>query len=118
MFMSGKGAILMLAVVVLWAAAPALACLTPVPCHSCCHAMAMDCDSAVTSAVHPCCQLQGSGAAVPMNSAIAPEQATGLHQTMASSASIALSGLASQTPGSAKTPPLRSLSGTATILRI
>ena len=65
MLMGKKGAILMLAIVVLWAAGPALAFITPAPCHSCCRAMMMDCDPATMSAAHPCCQLDSSGTAIP-----------------------------------------------------
>src|SRR5208283_3396939 len=101
-----------------WAAGPALACLTPAPGHSCCHAMAMDCDSAVMIAAHPCCQFHDSGATVPLGNAVAPEHQVVHHHAMVSTVLPPPGGLAGQTPGSIKTPPPRSLSGVNTILRI
>jgi hypothetical protein len=63
-----KGALLMLSVVVLWAAMPASACLlgahsTTVP--SCCGAAAQGCDSPGMGAADSCCQIQGKSPAVP-----------------------------------------------------
>jgi hypothetical protein len=116
MFMGRKGAMLMLAVVILWAAAPALACLMPADCHSCCHAM--DCDSVVMSAAHSCCQVHGSSADVPGVSAIAPGHRAGPQHAMISTVPSLLTGLSGQTPGSAKALPPRSHSGARTILRI
>ena len=74
----------MLAIVALWAAGPALACMTPAPCHSCCRAMMMDCDSATMSAAHPCCQLHSSGTAIPQGRVVAPEPQIGAAQSLAS----------------------------------
>src|ERR1035438_9509647 len=55
-----KGILLMLAVVVLWAAAPASACLLGTR-HSsppaCCRAMAKDCDTPTMGADSSCCQI-------------------------------------------------------------
>jgi hypothetical protein len=108
----------MLAVVVLWAAAPALACLIATPCHDCCHAMMMDCDSAATSAAHTCCQLHSSNAAVPVGSVVAPELQAGPAQALASAVLPDLAGLAGSKPASFKAPPPRSPLGASTILRI
>jgi hypothetical protein len=116
--MGRKGAILMLAIVALWAAAPALACITAAPCHSCCRAMMMDCDSATMSAADPCCQLHTSGTAVPRGRVVAPEPQLGAVQTLASVLPPDLDRLAGQSPLSFKAPPPRSPSGSGTILRI
>jgi hypothetical protein len=118
MRMGRKGTILMLAIVALWAAAPVLACLTPAPCHSCCRAMMMDCDTATMSAAHPCCQLHSSGTAVPWGRVVAPEPQIGAVQLFGSALPPDLDRLAGQSPVSSKTPPPRSQSGAGTILRI
>jgi hypothetical protein len=118
MDMGRKGAILMLAGVVLWAATPALASLIPAQCRSCCQVMAMECDSAVMNAAHPCCQLQSSSAAVPLGIIVAPKPQADMQHTMATTVLPALSGVAIQTPESDNAPPHRSLSGASTILRI
>lgn len=71
MHMGKKGAFLSLAVVVLWAATPALACLTPVAHHSCCQGMAMqNCGSAVMMHCGDCCSVQPGNAPLPPGSAI------------------------------------------------
>jgi hypothetical protein len=116
--MGRKGAILMLAVVALWAVAPALACLAVAPCHSCCRDMMMDCDSTAMDAAQPCCQLQSSNVPVPATSVIAPELQTGLIRPLASAVLPDLDGLASPKSAIAEAPPPRSLSGASTILRI
>src|ERR1700733_5839609 len=118
--MGKKGAILMLAIVALWAAGPALACVTPVPCHSCCRAMTMDCDSATMSSAHPCscCQLDSSGTGVPQGRVVAPEPQIGAVQSLASALPPDLDRLAGQSPLSGKAPPPRSQAGASTILRI
>jgi hypothetical protein len=65
---SRKGALLMLAVVVFWAAMPASACLLGT--HSaglpdCCRAMTQGCDLPGMGASGSCCQVQGKNPAVP-----------------------------------------------------
>ena len=116
--MGKKGAILMLAIVAFSAVAPALACITPVPCHSCCRAMMMNCDSATMSAAHPCCQVDSSGTAIPQGRVVAPEPQIGAVQSLASALSPDLDRLAGQIPLSGKAPPPRSQAGASTILRI
>ncbi|MGO8935206.1 MAG: hypothetical protein ACLQDA_15990 [Terracidiphilus sp.] len=64
---SRKGALLMLSVVVFWAAMPASACLlgighTGLP--DCCRAVAQSCDSAAMTADCSCCQVHGNNPAV------------------------------------------------------
>jgi hypothetical protein len=118
MAMGRKGAILMLAIVALVAVGPALACIMPAPCHSCCSAMMMDCDTATMSAAQPCCQLHSSGAAVPLGRVVAPVPQLGAVQLFASALPPDLDRLARQSPLSSKAPPPRSQSGAGTILRI
>ena len=116
--MGRKGAILMLAILALWAAGPALAFITPAPCHSCCHGMMMDCDSAMMSAARPCCQLNSSGTAVLQGRVVAPKSQIGAVQSFASALPPNLDSLTGQRPLSSKAPPPRSPSGASTILRI
>src|SRR5271157_1651122 len=118
MHMGRKGAILMLAIVVLWAAGPAVASIVPAPCHSCCRAMMMDCDSATMSAAHPCCQLDSSGTAVPQGRVVAPEPQSGAVQSFASALPPDLDRVAGQSALSSEASPPRSPSGAGTILRI
>lgn len=59
----------MLAIVVLWAASPAVACLLPArpmtPAeHECCQKMAQQCGSSMMPASHTCCQAQQDHTAV------------------------------------------------------
>ncbi len=108
----------MLAIVALWAAGPAFACLTHTPCHSCCRAMMTDCDSATMSAAHPCCQIDSSGTAIPQSRMVAPTPQVGSVQSFASALSPDLDRLADQSPLSSKDPPPRSQSVAGTILRI
>jgi hypothetical protein len=64
---SRKSALLMLAVVALWAAMPATACLLtaqPAGQPDCCRAMAQDCPMAGMSMDAPCCQFHGKNIAV------------------------------------------------------
>ena len=116
--MGRKGAILMLAVVALWAAGPALACMTPAPCHSCCRAMMMHCNSAMMIAAHPCCQLHSSQTAVPPGRPAGTNLPSGSSQTLVSVNLPDFSRGAVQGPNPSKAPPPRSPSGASTILRI
>jgi hypothetical protein len=73
-----KGALLMLAVVVLWAAIPASACLLAV--HStgqpdCCRRMVQEIDSPSMCASGSCCQAERQNAAVATAPLYSPEQA-------------------------------------------
>ncbi len=69
---SRKGALLMLAVVVLWTAMPASACLLgaqPAGQSACCRGMARDCPMRGMSMDAPCCQFHGgNAAAAPVSS--------------------------------------------------
>ena len=59
-----KGAILMLMLVALWAALPALACLTPPPSHACCRHQMQDCGSMMMPTAS-CCDAHSSDTGVP-----------------------------------------------------
>lgn len=61
MHVSRAGALTMLAVTVLWAATPAIACLVPrhqmtKAEHDCCLKMAQECGSSMMPSSHSCCQ--------------------------------------------------------------
>jgi len=63
-----KGALLMLAVVVFWTAAPACACLPatqPSGQHSCCRGMGRECGMPPMGMNGSCCQVQRQNIAVP-----------------------------------------------------
>ncbi len=78
MRMGRKGAFLLLATVVLWAVAPALACLTPSAHRSCCQGMAMqDCSSPAMMQCGDCCSVQPTDAPVLAGSAGAVDHSVG-----------------------------------------
>jgi hypothetical protein len=80
MRVSRTGALMMLVIVVLWAAMPAMACLVPMRAmtpaeHDCCLKMAQECGSATMPSSHSCCQGQRRDTAVsptPLYSATRP----------------------------------------------
>jgi hypothetical protein len=83
-----KGVLLMLAVAVLWAAAPASACLFGTRNSSqpvCCRAMAKDCGTPTMGADGSCCQIHGKAPAVTPVPPSSPVQSQELafvpHQT-------------------------------------
>ncbi|UWZ84214.1 hypothetical protein [Occallatibacter riparius] len=115
--MARRSAFLVLAVVVLWAMSPALACLAAAPCHQCCHAMMVDCDTA-TMAAQPCCQLQSSNTAIPADRDATTELSSGALQTLVLVDLPDLSGAAVLERIPSKAPPPRLPSGASTILRI
>jgi hypothetical protein len=61
---SGRGAFVLLAVVVLWAATPTIACFMPAAQHGCCHGMTQHCGSTAKSGT-ACCQAHQSDPATP-----------------------------------------------------
>jgi hypothetical protein len=67
-----KGALVMLAVVVLWTAMPALSCVLPRAQHACCRGMAESCSSPAMSH-QSCCQVHGPDATIPLVRISAPE---------------------------------------------
>jgi hypothetical protein len=103
-------------VVVLWTAVPALACFASAPCHRCCRAMMMDCESA-TLAAQPCCQMQ-SNTPLPAGRDTATEFPSGSSQALDSVALPDLSTAAVLVRNPSKAPPPRLPSGSSTILRI
>jgi hypothetical protein len=71
-----KGALLLLAVVVFWATAPASACLLGTRSshlHNCCRAMARACKSASMTADSSCCRVSGQNPAVTPVPPYSPE---------------------------------------------
>ena len=108
---------LVLAVVVLWAVSPALACLAVAPCHQCCRAMMTDCDTA-TMGAQPCCTMQSSNTAVPTDRDATTEVSAGALQTLVLVDLPDLSGAAVLERIPSKAPPPRLPSGANTILRI
>jgi hypothetical protein len=65
MQMGRKGALVLLALVALWAAKPAFACLTAVTPPSCCQGTMPGCDDSTTMANMTCCQSQSPENAIP-----------------------------------------------------
>src|SRR5258708_25999360 len=67
-------AMLMLAVVVLWAAVPAFACLMPAQQDDCCRQMMQATGSCDMDASQSCCQVHGSDSNVPIGRAAPAER--------------------------------------------
>lgn len=59
-----RAAIFMLTLVALWAALPALACLTPPPSHACCRHQMQDCGSMMMPTAS-CCDARSSDTGIP-----------------------------------------------------
>jgi hypothetical protein len=116
-----KGALLMLAVVAIWATMPASACLlnmSPTGQPDCCRAMAQTCGSPVMCANSSCCQAKGENPAVPS----VPPYSVGHSQKLAFVAHEAGMELRA-VPGTAymnalESPPLKFPPGGAFALRI
>lgn len=69
-----KGALVLLAVAVLWTAMPALASLTSAAEAACCRGMARNCCSRAMVMHHTCCEVHAPEQAVPPGSASTPDQ--------------------------------------------
>jgi len=70
----GKGAFFMLAIVVLWATLPGLACFAPAPHDTCCQQMMMQgCGPSMAIADPSCCKVHSSDTTVPPAQASRPE---------------------------------------------
>lgn len=123
MRVSRTGALTMLAITVLWAATPAIACLVPMHQmtkaeHDCCLKMAQECGSSMMPSSHSCCQGHRHETAVspvstysptrPFNVAIVPQAAIPL---------VAKTLLFTSAPAF-ETPPPESSPGCNSILRI
>jgi len=77
MQMGRKSAFVLLANVVLWAAMPALACLTPVSRRPCCQGMArIACDSQAMMQSDDCCQVHIPDAPMPPGVALLADHLT------------------------------------------
>jgi hypothetical protein len=68
-----KGSWFMLAIVVLWAALPGLACFAPATQHECCQQMMQDCGSSRAMADPSCCKVHSSDPNLPPAQASRPE---------------------------------------------
>ncbi len=76
--MGRKGAFVLLAIVILWTATPALACLTPTAHRSCYKVMAMQgCDSPAMMRCGDCCSVQPADAPLLPGSPSAVDHAAG-----------------------------------------
>ena len=108
----------MLVVVVLWAAAPAFACLAPEQSHACCRQMAMaNCDMSSMGATPACCQVQApdtNGAPATSAASQGPIEVAHPVVRVMVAADVRLGG---RLPLIAETPPPLALAGSS-ILRI
>ncbi len=78
MYVGRKGALVLLTIVVLWAAMPALVCPTPAAHRSCCEGMGMEsCASMATMHCGDCCSVQPTHAPLLPGSASATDHAAG-----------------------------------------
>jgi hypothetical protein len=123
MRVSRTGALAMLAITVLWAATPAIACLVPMHQmtkaeHDCCLKMAQECGSSMMPSSHSCCQGHHRDNAVspvttyaptrPFDVAIIPQTPT----LLAATSLVPLKSLALEAPPPEESP------GCSSILRI
>jgi hypothetical protein len=113
-----KGALMLLAVVVLWAAMPSFACLKAATRPSCCQEEMQDCGSPLTMASPDCCAVQ------PSPAPILPGDATNTgHRENPAALHIAYEAslqplLAVTRPSSAADSPPRSSSAATSVLRL
>ena len=119
MHVGRKGAFVLLVIMVLWAAMPALACLTPTAHRSCRQGMAMQgCGSSAMMQCGDCCRVQ------PADAPLLPGSACAVDHTVGSIPSPALTALALlPSTGQAillvsEAPPPPGFSGAGSILRI
>ena len=119
MHMGRKGAFVLLAMMVLWAATPALACLTPVAHRSCCQGMAMrDCASPAMTHCGDCCRVQPADAPLLPGSASAVDHAVGSMPSPAPTALAILPAAGKAALLAFETPLPPGSPGTSSILRI
>lgn len=112
-----KGAILMLAAVVLWTAVPALACLLPAPARLCCQTM-QGCEASLMNASDACCQMHAPDSTPPAGRTSLLGQPRSLAQLSGDLISLAVptvSGMRTQKTGQ---PPLSFPPGASSVLRI
>lgn len=116
-----KGALLMLAVVALWTATPAFACLLtiePAGQPACCRGMVQDCPMQGMGMNASCCQMRGSSDAVAPELPYSPEYA---HQIAFALRETSLETSAGSGAGwryALEVPPPKSSPGAIFILRI
>ena len=123
MHVTRTGALIMLAITVLWAATPAIACLVPMHTmtqaeHDCCLKMAQECGSSMMPSSHSCCQVQRHDTSVtpvstysptrPFDVAVVPQMAIPLLVNTSNFARME----------ACETPPPESSPGGSSILRI
>jgi hypothetical protein len=113
-----KGALVLLAVVVLWAATPALACLTPAAQHACCQGMMQGCGSSPMMTNHACCRVQPPAPADPSGAASAADHAFQCAQLPVRVATLAPPSSTTVSNRITGAPPPESLPGNNSILRI
>lgn len=118
MWTGRKAAVVLLAIVALWAAMPAFACLpTAAPC-ACCCAMMHNCDLSASMSGNECCALHSHPDAIPPDVASGPDH---LPDTAVAPAALYLApSLALETPvfSAAEDSPPRNPSSRSSILRI
>jgi hypothetical protein len=118
MHVSKKGAFLLLSIVALWAATPALACLMPMPHGSCCRQMEMQgCAAPAMAHCSDCCRMQPTDAPVP------PGSASAVSYALVTAPAARLGLILPQNAGrailpSSEAPPPHGLFGLGSILRI
>lgn len=118
MNVSRKGAWIMLAIVVLWAAIPGLACLAPAPRHACCTQMMQDCGPSMAMADHACCKVQSQDPNTPPVQASRPDPSSLLADASQGDFGAILPVVTTFSVLSSETPPGPSASPHRSILRI
>jgi hypothetical protein len=119
MRMGRKGALLLLAVMVLWAVTPALACLARMAQPSCCQGTAMqDCASPAMMQCSDCCRVQPADAPLLPGSASAVDHAAGSLPSPAATELVVLPEAGEEILLAFEAPPPPGFSGAGSILRI
>jgi hypothetical protein len=114
-----KSAFVLLAIVVLWAATPALACLTPPAHRSCCQGTMMrDCDSPAAMQCGDCCSVQPADAPLLPVPANAVDHAVGSVTAAAPAALVLLPAAGSAIVHTIETPHPPGSPGAGSVLRI
>lgn len=112
-------ALALIAIVVLWTAMPALACLSPTSApHSCCHAMMQGCADSVHMGDQACCQIHAPAQAVPPTVAGVIDPFTVFAVPFAGFEAFALAGNSPSNLHLAGVTPSPPVSGASSILRI
>ena len=118
MQVSTKNAWIMLAIIVLWAALPGLACLAPAAHQDCCQQMMQDCGSSMAMTDPSCCKVHSSDPSMPPAQASRPEgNNVPAHIFLSLKFELAPLDEAKATPV-AETPPRATASSHISILRI